>query len=297
MKNPHDKFFKEVFSHTENAVDFIRGVFPEGIKNKLDYTSLKLEKDSYITKELKEFFSDIVYTVKYQGDKTIKISLLFEHKSYRVKYPHFQILQYLVNIWKFDINNKRGLHPVIPIVIYHGKEKWEYRSFSSCFDGIDEELARFIPCFDYLLSDLSGLSHGEIKGRIFTEVSLEIALSLMKHIFDEEQLRKYLKDIFEVGRMYYEEEKGLEFLECVLRYLFGSTEISEKEVIKILTQISMKGGEQAMTTAEMLIDKGKREGKREGKLEDAKVMLLEGLEISFISKVTGLSETEIAKLK
>jgi predicted transposase/invertase (TIGR01784 family) len=42
---------------------------------------------------------------------------------------------------------------------------------------------------------------------------------------------------------------------------------------------------------------GRIEGKIEGKIEDAKNMLARGLSISFISKVTGLSEAEILKLQ
>ncbi len=43
--------------------------------------------------------------------------------------------------------------------------------------------------------------------------------------------------------------------------------------------------------------KGKAEGKREAKLEDAQAMLLIGLEIDMIRKITGLSEEEIVALQ
>ena len=47
--------------------------------------------------------------------------------------------------------------------------------------------------------------------------------------------------------------------------------------------------------------KGKKEGKLEGKLESklevVKESLSQGLEISLISKITGLSEEEILKIK
>ena len=55
---------------------------------------------------------------------------------------------------------------------------------------------------------------------------------------------------------------------------------------------------------EMLITAIKKEkgvifdsGKREGKIDVVKAMFLEGVEISLISKVTGLAEAEIMKLK
>ena len=42
---------------------------------------------------------------------------------------------------------------------------------------------------------------------------------------------------------------------------------------------------------------GKLEGKYEGKLETAKKMLMEGLSIALIAKVTGLTITEIEQLR
>jgi len=60
--NPHDKFFKETFSIRENVIDFLKGTFPEEIFKKLDLSTLTRDNNSYIDEELKEHFSDIVYT-------------------------------------------------------------------------------------------------------------------------------------------------------------------------------------------------------------------------------------------
>ena len=45
------------------------------------------------------------------------------------------------------------------------------------------------------------------------------------------------------------------------------------------------------------IIKGKAEGIIEGKRETARVMLKEGVDLNFISKVTGLSLNEITQIK
>ena len=47
INNPHDKFFKEVFSEKLNAVDFIRGTFPPELTAKLDLSQ-------YNNREIKE---------------------------------------------------------------------------------------------------------------------------------------------------------------------------------------------------------------------------------------------------
>ncbi|MEA1911770.1 MAG: Rpn family recombination-promoting nuclease/putative transposase [Spirochaetota bacterium] len=35
IADPHDHFFKTVFTDKENAIDFVKGIFPENIKNTL----------------------------------------------------------------------------------------------------------------------------------------------------------------------------------------------------------------------------------------------------------------------
>jgi predicted transposase/invertase (TIGR01784 family) len=59
IKQPHDKLFKQVFSEASNAVDFIRGIFPKELLSKLNLETIVLENSSYITKNLKESFSDL----------------------------------------------------------------------------------------------------------------------------------------------------------------------------------------------------------------------------------------------
>jgi len=103
VSNPHDRFSKEVFSIRENALDFIKGAFPDKFMDKILLETLKLDSTSYVDEKLHEYFSDIVYTCSLKAGREMKISLLFEHKSYPVKYPHLQLLRYMLNIWESNI--------------------------------------------------------------------------------------------------------------------------------------------------------------------------------------------------
>ena len=64
IANPHDKFFKEVLSRLEVARDFILYYLPSDIVGLFDVESLEIRKDSFIDKELKEHFSDILFLVQ-----------------------------------------------------------------------------------------------------------------------------------------------------------------------------------------------------------------------------------------
>jgi len=266
INNPHDKFFKETFSVRENVIDFLQGTFPEEIIKKLDLSTLTYDNTSYISEELKEYFSDIVYNCVYR-ETVIKISILFEHKSYPVPYPHIQVLQYLLKIWETNIKQGESFKVVIPVIVYHGKEAWRSRRLCEYFEGVDEALCRFIPEFEYLYSDLGWYSNEEIKDKVFRSISLRIALLIMRNIFNERELEKKLKDFIEIGRQYFEEEEGLRFLESVIRYLYNAPEIEVEQVIETIKEVSEEGGRLSMTIATKLIEKGRLEGEKKGKIE------------------------------
>ena len=79
--NPHDRFAKEVLSVHANAKDFLKGILPKEIAEQLDLTTLKRDTENYSDETLTEYFSDMEFTCR-SGTGTVKISLLFEHKSF-----------------------------------------------------------------------------------------------------------------------------------------------------------------------------------------------------------------------
>ncbi|PKL15214.1 MAG: hypothetical protein CVV49_21745 [Spirochaetae bacterium HGW-Spirochaetae-5] len=291
--NPHDKFFKEVFQDTDNVIDFIRGVFPEQIRDRLDFDTLYSDGTSYVDEELSEVFSDIVYTCIYNGKTNIKITLLFEHKSYYDKYHKMQILKYMVRIWESARKNKIEPCPVISVVVYHGEDEWQIRPLSSCFDDIDEHLKSYIPDFEYILSDFSRYTDEEIKNSLFSRVSLETAVLLMKNINDEDILRKNLQDYLAISSLYFRDEKGLIFMRSLIHYLYSAGDLPAKDVITAMAAITSEGGETAMSTATRLMEMGELKGIEKG----IEKMLMKGLSVEDIMDITELSAVEIERIR
>ena len=283
VQNPHDKFFKELFSIKENALDFINGAFPVEIRDRIILESLKLDTSSYTDEKLDEYFSDIVYSCSLKGGEKIKISLLFEHKSYPVKYIHFQLLRYMLNIWESNIRQDIDLQLIIPMIIYHGRSGWKRREMSDYFNSKDNWLFRFVPNFDYLLTDLSSYTDNQIKDGTFKRAAIEIGLLIEKNIFNEKKLVTHLKDIINIGRLYYREEEGLRFLESVLRYLFSTTEITVDTALECIEITDDRARENLMTTADKLMEKGIEIGTL---LEKKEVL------INQISRKFGISEDD-----
>ncbi len=277
IPNTHDKYFKEVFSKKKEAIAFLKGSLSKELVEKLDFKTLKVVKTSYIDEDLKENFSDLVYSCMFNGTKEILITLLIEHKSRPVDYPHLQLLKYLLKIWESDIKQKKKhLTPVIPLVFYHGKEKWNKKPLEKYFGTQEKELSAFVPGFDYLLTDLSNYTDEEIV-KIYNEIYTRTALLLMKNIFDEHLLKKKVPFIFVGGKEMVNSETGEKFFTATLIYLFNNVEKEFKEITKDIKSITDKGGNIAMTIAMQLEQKGLKKGLKEGMLKGMQKGMQKGI--------------------
>lgn len=266
-KNIHDKFFKEIFSRKEIMVDFIQEIFPEILRNNLNVSTLQLENNSFTGEELDEYFSDLIYSCEYAGKKTIRISLLLEHKSYVEDFPHFQLNQYLLNIWKEDLKQKQQPTLTIPIVIYHGSRKWKKRPVASYFDETDEILENYIPSFDYLLFDISHFSDEQIrnfKNRFFALSTVLLKYSRTKRYF--EQIAEDFAEILSVILEYETNDIAIP----LFHYLSNTSDATRKEMNDVFNRISPQNENKAMTLYSRLFNEGRQEGIQEGMQEGAK---------------------------
>jgi predicted transposase/invertase (TIGR01784 family) len=191
--NIHDAFFKNTFSYPEIVRSYISKFMDVSLVQHIDLDSLRLETTSFVTPELMEYFSDLVWQAKYKA-ANIKISFLFEHKSYVVPYPHVQLMRYILEHIDAQVKAKETLTVVIPIIIYHGDNEWKVRQFSDYFEGVDEHLKRYIPNFDYNLTSLSDYSDEQlINMGIGKLVNVFLA---MTHVRNVEYILKNYETIF-----------------------------------------------------------------------------------------------------
>ena len=168
LNNPHDKFFKGAMGMISIARPMLVKYLPKDLLDKLDLDTLEIDPNSYINDELKETFSDIVWSCRIKNShKQRKIAFLFEHKSYKPDYPHFQLIDYQRNSWKMQIAAKQKPVPILPIIFYHGLEKWVVEPFDSYFGEVEAEMLQFLPCFNYILINLQDYNFYAQKGRLF----------------------------------------------------------------------------------------------------------------------------------
>ena len=146
VQNPHDRFFRQSFSRPQIIEQFIVEYLPPAIVSRLRLDTLTLESDSFVDEEFQEHQADMLYSVlTTMGDK-IYLYLLLEHKSYRDPMIAWQLLRYIVQIWEQDSKEKRPLRLVLPIVIYHGEDKWTVETdFQSFLGDVPDDWRPYVP--------------------------------------------------------------------------------------------------------------------------------------------------------
>jgi len=153
----------------------------------------------------------------------IHIYALFEHKSYPEPLIALQLLRYMVRIWEQALKQEEPLLPVVPLVVYHGRQRWTVALDLAALFEMPDDLKPYLPDYRYWLCDLSRYSDEEIKSRVESAVILQMGLLLLKYEGETDFLER-LGDILRLLWQLSERETALEYLETVLRYVVSRTD-------------------------------------------------------------------------
>jgi predicted transposase/invertase (TIGR01784 family) len=290
----YDKAFKKIFRDVKNTKDFLKKALPREIKTRLDFASIKIDTSNYVSTEFKEGYTDIVVKAKMKSRTSGKIAtdiyFILEHKTEAKVKVFIQILKYMCFVWEEDVKANKPPRIIIPIIFYHGKDKWKVPgSFLEQFD-VDEELKGFLLDFRYILFDTNHWDfRDESNLELRDNVMLFTALVLMKAALSND--RQAIQDIF-----HFWHEKGFlanrEMVLFFMGYIFHTHKIKLVELTKMLQESKIEGGDIMQTLAQQI----KKEGKKEGIKETAKRMLLNDFSVEQVITATGLTEKEVKAL-
>lgn len=80
ISHPHDKFFKGSLKEKPVALDFLKAHLPTDVYQRIDFNILHAIDKSYVTAELREVHSDMVYACQINGKAGyVPLLLLLEH--------------------------------------------------------------------------------------------------------------------------------------------------------------------------------------------------------------------------
>lgn len=118
----------------------------------------------------------------------MKVSLLVEHKSYLDKHAPLQIGSYIFSGLLKQVRNSEKPSLIIPLLLYHGRDKWEYRTLRDLFEDIEPEWEKYIPNFDYIYHNLNEIPDRQLEA--LNNNFLKASLLALKHSFE----RAWLED-------------------------------------------------------------------------------------------------------
>lgn len=273
LPTPHNNFFHYAFSHPAAARNLIELHLPADLVQILDLDSLELQKDSFIDDELRDSYSDMLYSIRLSGRLSGQdgepiegqVYLLLEHKSQSDPMTCFQMLRYIVRIWEQRLRKGQSLCPVFPLVIYHGQEAW------SAPVGLEELIGGPGVLFEYgVRMAFKILDIGQIPDELLaTDPFLQSVLGLLKYSRTrnfEDKLEFILRCLLEIGTV----ELQTEHLDAVLVYITTVSPSIPMETLAMTIQKIFPTQIELGSIADEYMKKGRQEGKQEGKQEGLK---------------------------
>lgn len=262
-RHPHDHFFRQSFGLPEVALDYLRNFLPEELAARLHFEAIERVEGSFVSRKLRAHISDIIYRCPLKNKGEVYLTFLFEHKSTPQAYPHLQLLRYMLEVWERAVQEQKALPLIVPIIVYHGKTRWELRHFSNSFEDWDESLRPYLPAFDYLLTDLSRLDDHAII-RLKAHFLINVLLSL-KHQGEKTYLLSNISFLFHGLQHTKDKHTEKNYTERILVYLLVTSEFSDQDWAQLIEKTPPPIKDLAMSTYDMLIKKGKEQGIELGK--------------------------------
>ena len=274
LRQAHDRFFRHSFGHPEVSEPFFQRYLPPEVSERLDFSSLRPEQDSFVDPQLADHRTDLLFSLRQHDGTPARIYLLLEHKSYDAPWVGLQLLDYLVRIWMREQQapDTPPLPPILGMVLYHGEESWSGGSRFAPLVAAPGPLAAFTPDFRFVLCDLCREQLDGLQQR----ARLAIALQVLKFIRSNE-LPVRLPEIFSLFQQLADHRDNvLAYLSTVVRYIAAVAGQVDRWTLEaaIAKALPVDLGENIMPTiAETWKQEGRQEGRQEGLQEHACLVL------------------------
>lgn len=287
---PHDAVFKTFLSHVETARDFIQLHLPAKLLSLCDLSTLQLESSSFVEDDLRQYYSDILYSLT-TADGQGYIQIVIEHQSSPDKHMAFRLIRYAIAAMQRHLEAGHTRLPlVIPVLFYQGERSPYPYSMNWLDDFHDPMIARHMYGGAFPLVDITVIPDDDI----MYHRSMAALTLVQKHIRRRDMLR--LLDL--LAELLMMEQMSRQQIMALVNYMMLAGEKqSIQPLLSELAQRVPKHGETLMTMAEELLQEGIQQGKRNTLLEVAKSMLEHGMNKNTIVEITGLSQDELQQLE
>ena len=294
---PHDATFRQFLTQPAIARDFMEIHLPAELRAICDLGTLKLESGSFVEDDLRQYFSDVLYSLKTTtGDGYIHV--LIEHQSTPDRHMAFRLLRYAVAAMQRHLEaGHKKLPLVIPVLFYTGRRSPYPYAMNWLQEFDDPGLATKLYASDFPLVDVTVIPDDEI----MNHRSMAALTLLQKHIHQRD-----LAELTErLATLLMENWLASPQVISLIHYILQAGESSGAEAfVRDLAQRVPQHGDELMTIAQQLeqkgikkgIEQGRSEGEREAAFKIARNMLKSGLDEIAVMEMTGLSKDDLQSL-
>ena len=289
---PHDALFRALISESARAAALLTEYLPPEVAALLDpETPPEAVEGTFVDEDAARTQCDALFRVRLRSGHEARLYVLLEHKSRVAADTPLQLLRYMVNIWRREIEgggSGNRLPAIIPLVFYHGRGRWTAaRSVPEMIDA-PEALEPFVREFAYVVHDL-----GKIAPRRLS-VSPEVRAGLLAlKVVHAEEIAPELLDEMTGGPV-----AGSEFERHIVRYIAERMNLTLALLEASLRRTKPEHWEALMGTVaqtwieqgiergiekgiEKGIERGRSEGREEGRAEGRAGILLRQLALRF----------------
>jgi len=290
--NPHDHFFKAVFSRPTEAASFLEAHLPPDLAGAIRWDQLVCVKAAFQDHDGSSSEADLVFAARLVIDELtpvdIEIAILFEHQSTPDDAMPLRLLGYILRTFEAQIAERERKRPVpvIPIVLYHGERPWSAPTRFADWMAIPEDararIAPFLPDFRYVLEHRRPPKPEAYRG--------SDTVRLARLVLDHARSAGFFDALEDWHALLLRldgsaQQQGLvPVLAMVVDYVYRVVPEAAQPLIGALEAAGAHGiRDIAMNTYEQAIEKGKQiglsEGKQIGLSEGKQIGLSEGKQI------------------
>ncbi|MDP4710446.1 MAG: Rpn family recombination-promoting nuclease/putative transposase [Saprospiraceae bacterium] len=294
----HDQFMKYLMKDLSFTKAFLDFLLPDNFRRELNLSDLKDAKSSFVDEQLSEHFADAVFEVPYTNfpDEMTNLVILFEHKSYKDEQLPYQLLRYLSNGYIHQIINGQPKMPIITVIFYHGKDKWDLQKIRSGFSEVHTPHLSYVPEMNWVFINTNDLDETAL---------LQLTNTLVRSVLLTKKYSHNVPALIErIGTIIAPlQEINPSLRITILLYLSSLVPVKD-DIITIIHQKDPQMAEEFISFYDFYIqqaeEKGMEKGMEKGR-ENEKVALilkasLEGLSLNLISRIVDLSEEEVAAI-
>ena len=173
-----------------------------------------------------------------------------------------------------------------PVLLYHGRDKWEYRTLKDLFGDIEPEWQKYVPDFDYIYHNLGEVPDEQLE--MLNNNFLKASLLALKHSFERGWLEANATRL-----LVWSEDTAENLRKGFIVYFFGQAKLEGNKILKIMETLPSSVRKTVKSTADYFREEGRQQGLQEGlqSLQEQTEKVVRNL-----VRASGLADEQIAEM-